>query len=138
MAGSPLVPLLLWGCDGGALPDVSVADDLPVLTVAEELRIGSGDDSDRGFCRIVGVEVGPDGRIYVLDGQDQQIRVYDDAGRPLRTVGRRGDGPGEFTQARLFGFKGDTLWVNDAGPMRVTLMSAEGQVLSTFPVGNVM
>lgn len=134
----PLLALFLGACEGGSLPDVPLVDDLPNLTVAEDLRIGSVDDPDRGFSRIDGVEVGPDGRIYVLDGQDQQIRVFDDTGRPLRAIGRRGDGPGEFTRALFFGFKDDTLWVNDAGQMRVTLMSAEGQVFSTFPVGSEM
>jgi hypothetical protein len=45
---------------------------------------------------IVDVAVDATERIYVLDGSEKSILIFDDAGRRVRTVGREGAGPGEF------------------------------------------
>lgn len=38
-----------------------------------------------------------DGRIVVANNGSSDLRYYDSAGRHVRTVGRRGEGPGEFS-----------------------------------------
>jgi hypothetical protein len=42
------------------------------------------------------VAFGPDETLYILDGQNTRVVVIDSAGRYLRTLGRRGNGPGEL------------------------------------------
>lgn len=37
------------------------------------------------------------GRLYVADFQDPRVVVFDSTGRHLATIGRKGEGPGEFT-----------------------------------------
>lgn len=133
-----LLAALLASC-GGDIPDPDrLIDDLPVLTPVEDFRIGDAEDPDEGFTRIDALAEGPDGLIYLVEGGAQEIRVYDGAGRRLRRFGRRGQGPGEFTSAFALGFLGDTLWVNDYGQARFTLMSLEGEVHRTLPVPAVM
>jgi len=41
-------------------------------------------------------DVGPDGRIYVLDAENSQIVVFDEKGDYITHWGQRGAGPGEF------------------------------------------
>lgn len=66
-------------CGGDATGGGTLVDDLPSLAVREEVRIGSVEDPEAGFSRIGGVTVGPEGLIYVLEAQAQEIRVYDAA-----------------------------------------------------------
>lgn len=123
------------GCGEGASRDGFDAEALPVLTLTEELRIGSVDDPDLGFSRIGGVTVDEDGNVYVLERQDREVRVFDPAGRLLRVIGGEGEGPGEFRDPLLLGFRGDSLWVNDGRLRRITMFNREGEVLSTFQTG---
>jgi hypothetical protein len=113
------------------------ADALAPLELVEELRIGSVDDPDSGFAAIHGVDVDRDGNIYVFEGQSAQLRVYDPSGRQLRTIGRRGEGPGEFEDSPVFGVVGDTIWTYDGTLRRVTLFDRRGAVLLTSRLDGV-
>ena len=61
-----------------------------------------------------------DWNVYVLDEQAQQVRVFDSAGVYLKTLGRRGEGPGEFGRAEAIALLPDgRLVVRDPGNQRV-------------------
>jgi hypothetical protein len=111
----------------GKPPDPSA--DLRIFDVIEELRIGSVDDPDAGFTDIGGIAVDSEGLVYVLERRDRAVRVYDTSAQLVRTIGRSGEGPGEFRSPLLLGLLGDTLWVNDVGLRRVTFFSRGGTVL---------
>jgi hypothetical protein len=53
-----------------------------------------------------------DGTLYVVDDKPMGIKVFGPDGRYLRSIGRAGDGPGEFRYAYL-ALKADTLVVHD-------------------------
>jgi hypothetical protein len=48
----------------------------------------------------VDLATGPGDSIYVADKGGYRIVIYDPDGHPVRTLGRIGEGPGEFTQLR--------------------------------------
>lgn len=53
--------------------------------------------ADAGFlAHPIPFDVGPDGRIYVLDAGNSRIVVFDETGAYITRRGRRGSGPGEF------------------------------------------
>ena len=131
--GSALLCAVLAACQGPANVDGIDADALPVLSISEEFRIGSIDDPVVGFSNIGAVAVDPDGNVYVLELQDVEVRVFDPSGTPLRRIGGSGEGPGEFTQPRSIGFRGDTLWVHDSRQRRISMFSPDGMLLTTFP-----
>lgn len=89
-------------------------------TVREELRIGSADDSAQALTRVGDVLIGRDGLIYIAQPADQTIRVFDDAGRLVRSIGRSGSGPGEFQMLQHIGFVRDTLYATDQALRRVS------------------
>lgn len=60
-----------------------------------DLQIGEL-DGPLAFGRINWVAPGPDGGILVLDGQSHLVHVFDSSGRPIRSFGGEGEGPGEF------------------------------------------
>jgi hypothetical protein len=64
-----------------------------------------------------------DGTTFVGDLRPVQFSVFAGDGRFLRTLGRRGKGPGEFNALTAAGLKSDTLWVYDMLSARVTYFS---------------
>jgi hypothetical protein len=67
------------------------------LDLGEELSIGRENSGDAySFSDITGLSADDDGRIYVLEGSDANVRVFDRNGVFLKTIGRKGQGPGEM------------------------------------------
>lgn len=126
--------LMLVACGGEAGGPGPSADAFARWEAGEpDVRIGSV-AGEIVLGRVLDGAIGPDGGVYVLDGQEAAVRVFDETGRPLRTVGRKGAGPGEFATPRRMGFLGDTLWVWDASQRRVTLFESGETLLATVPV----
>ena len=68
-----------------------------VLELQEDLSIGDAEGrEDYMFSEIVSVAVDEEERIYVLDSKEVHIKIFDKNGIYLKTIGRRGQGPGEF------------------------------------------
>jgi hypothetical protein len=63
-----------------------------------EFRLGGDDEGLAAFYRVTRNFVGADaaGRVYVLDPPGRHVIEFDTAGVVLRTLGRRGQGPGEL------------------------------------------
>jgi hypothetical protein len=76
------------------------------LDVVEELRIGKEGDDRTQFYRIRDIHADPQGNIYVDDYSNGRVQVFDAQGDFLRTVGRPGQGPGEFENPTLIRFGG--------------------------------
>lgn len=112
---------------------------LPAATgwrLEEDLRIGVVDgDPVRQFGRIAGIAVDGGGRIYVLDRQAREIRVFEADGGFVRTIGRPGSGPGELASpsAVLLGTE-DTIFVPDTRNQRVQRFLPDGSEAGSFPI----
>lgn len=94
-----------------------------------DLRIGTmeGDGPDL-FGQITSLAVDGAGRIYVLDGQAQEVRVFGPDGAHIRTFGRKGAGPGELARALRIEFGPDgNLWVADPENNRVSVFDTTGR-----------
>lgn len=63
--------------------------------------------------------------LYVSDTQAHQIKVFDMTGRLVRTLGRRGEGAGEFNFPTHLAFSHDKLYVTDTMNARVQVISPE-------------
>jgi len=65
-----------------------------------DLSIGGEEfDENYNFMRVSDVEVDEEGNIYVFDSRQYRIQKYDKNGKYLQTIGRQGEGPGEFQRA---------------------------------------
>lgn len=71
------------------------------LVLTELFRLGGADEGPGSFTSAHPQSVGTDqdGRIYVLDGRELRVEVFDRTGAPLRFQGRKGGGPGELSFA---------------------------------------
>lgn len=79
-----------------------------------------------------------DGRVAVVDGGTNELRVYGADGGHLATWGGEGEGPGEFLLMQtLVRWPGDSLAVWDGRTRRITLYSEEGDLGRSFPLPGI-
>jgi hypothetical protein len=145
-----LFALAFGGCETAATPDSDTAirtDSAGVMLVEysslppmEESRIaiasepdlvlGEGavfEGPDYDFFRISGVSQLGDGTLVVANGGTRELRFYRQDGRFLRSVGRRGDGPGEFRDMwHHWLMAGDTVVVLDRHARRLQHFGPDG------------
>ena len=101
------------------------------LPVVRELEI-SGTAND--LSPISSIAVSPRGWIAVGQRDDNRVLIFRADGRQLFTFGRGGEGPGEFRRLTAYsGWLGDTLWMIDIGPRRVTFIDGDGKLLRVMP-----
>jgi hypothetical protein len=78
------------------------------------------------FDRVFGGAILSDGTVVVANVGTFELRLFDAGGAHLRSVGREGDGPGEFRNLRLAGsFAGDSLLAYDMRLRRATVFTAD-------------
>lgn len=127
IAGAMLTP----ACQGDAGPASDpFADNLWTLS-ERELRIGSVDDPDYAFGPIVDLVPGPDGLLYTMHWGEGTIRRWYRDGTPAGSIGRKGEGPGEFETPLGMGFFGDSLWVWDMDAYRVSYFDLDGEFVGS-------
>lgn len=98
------------------------------IELEEVFRLGGWDGGDDEFFGIVtDIEQDEEGNLYVLDSQLSEIKVYSAEGEYLNTIGREGEGPGEFRAAAgLFWMPDGRLGVMQAFPSRMVTLWPDG------------
>jgi hypothetical protein len=123
--------------------DPSVLDGRTPWRIGAEplLSIGVQDGArDYLFTAVRGSTVLPDGTIAVTDAASYNARLFDSAGTHVRTIGRQGQGPGEFPggtgrggTGRVLYIEPDRFWVISGGPMpMVSVFETTGEFIRSF------
>lgn len=99
--------------------------------LVREATVGRDADEQHSFTKILAMLPTERGSLIVADMRQTSIRVFDEDGAFLRSVGRRGAGPGEFQRLQQVGMLGDTIWVSDGELRRTTLFRFDGSVVSS-------
>ena len=84
-----------------------------VLSLKEELNLGGTSTDQYLFYNIKELDVDHEQNIYVLDWMEGCILVFDQNGKPLRTIGRKGQGPGELQRPMDISIFANQLMVHD-------------------------
>jgi hypothetical protein len=103
--------------------------------IFEEEFIYEGTDQAGEICLFKpgGFAVDTKGNVYIEDASDMAIKVFDQAGKFLRALGRRGEGPGEFSSVGyIIPLPDGRLLVTDPLARRTSFFEPEGQFLSSF------
>ncbi len=103
-----------WGAPASLVKEVSIGE----MDGAPEYLFGS----------VTGLAVAPDGTIYVLDRQGPELRAYDAQGAYVRTIGTKGEGPGELKQpdSGLTVLSDGRVVVRDPGNARLQVYGPDG------------
>jgi len=104
----------------------------------EDLSIGNDRDDNYLFYRIRDICVDDDKNVYVLEYGNFRVQKFDRNGQYLLTVGRKGQGPGEFEGPARLAVDNDTgeIYVKDRS--RVEIFDREGNYLRDVLVKNTL
>lgn len=97
----------------------------------EPVRVlGDVDTADENLAFYIPVNIVLDtaGNMYVLDSGNHRIQKFDPAGKYLATIGRQGQGPGEFYYPSWMSLDAQGfLYVSDPNNNRVQVLTPEGK-----------
>ena len=96
------------------------------LRLEEVLAIGSLADDESSFGRISDVAWDGRGRLLVADDFGPHLKVFESDGSYVQTVGREGEGPGEFSApSKIVVDASDSVYVWDSGQSRIHVFSPD-------------
>jgi len=99
-----------------------------VFVLEEELSIGDVEGPEEYmFSRIRSLAVEDEERIYVLDSKEAHVKVFDRQGKYIRTIGRKGQGPGELQSPLSVYITGQNELVVEDMTRQLAFFSLEGE-----------
>ena len=108
-------------------------------TLQEIARVGDVSGSPVSeLGQITAITVDSLARVYVADPLSKEVRVFDLRGGYVRTLGRRGHGPGEFWWPLGFVWEnGLRLWIHDYSQRRYSIYDTTGTHVADRPRGRL-
>lgn len=129
-----IVAFVIAGVTASCQGASQVASDVPDLGLVEELRYPPS--ATEPLSNVRQIAPAGDGSILVIDGQTRSVLLFDDEGAVAATIGREGDGPGEFQSLFHAGTLGDTVWASDARLGRLSFFERDGSPIGDWsPTG---
>ncbi len=102
------------------------------LQLEKDISVGHEGDEQYMFYRARHIEVDTEGNIFVVDGGNQRIQKFGQDGKYKQTIGRKGQGPGEFQRPyRIFLDSEDNIFVHDR--VKIHVFSKNGQFSHAIP-----
>ena len=100
-------------------------DAVPRWSVDTNARVTLASPDSTGFVFVSAAHWLADDRILVADARQRRLQLYDVSGRHLRTMGKDGNGPGEFRGMMTVSVLGDTIGVWDLSARRFSLLTVD-------------
>lgn len=96
---------------------------------------GETDDEDQFFGIIADIEIDDAGNVYLLDSQLSEVKIFSADGEFIRSIGREGEGPGEFRRpSAIFLTKDGNVGVMQTIPAKIVLLTPEGDPMGDHPL----
>jgi hypothetical protein len=104
------------------------------VRLIEEVRVADAAlPADALFQNPRGLAVDTQGLVYVADYDANHIKVFSSDGKFIKTIGRQGEGPGEFQGPEFIEIGGGRIYVWEAMNRRISILDSEGRSLGTTP-----
>ena len=113
------------------------AADKPLGWTAPEVFIVGDDEmrEEEQFSRITATAFDAQDNLYILDGDDGRVAVFDKTGRFVRQFGRKGEGPGELRFPAAMTVTGDGhVVVLDPGNRALVVYQSDGRYIRNLPL----
>jgi hypothetical protein len=116
-----------------SLKEIQSTEGRQAITLVREWGGDNEVDENKLFFEPKDIAVNREGQIYILEAT--KIKVFDESGKYLKTLGSAGQGPGELLGACILEIDSENnLLVFDADNRRIQMMSPEGRVHGGFPL----
>jgi hypothetical protein len=104
------------------------------------VRVWGGDeeeDEKKFFKSPLDIVINNEGLVYICDSYNHHIKVFERTGKYIRTIGRRGRGPGDLFMPQYLGLSphGD-LVVSELGGRRLQRFNSEGKSKKIIKIKN--
>jgi hypothetical protein len=107
------------------------------LVLEEDFKIGDSEMEEEMIAQVTFFVVDDKETIYALDWKANNIKVFDNNGKFVRTIGKQGQGPGEINfPSGLLITPENELLVEDAGNRRLAYFTLEGEFLRNVSVAD--
>jgi len=105
----------------------------PLLRLVKDLRIGAEESRpEYMFSRIRSIAIDSRENMYIVDDKENKIKVFGRDGKFLRTIGRAGQGPGEYGRPYdIFITAKDEVIITDGERMLIHAFSIDGRWLAS-------
>lgn len=102
-----------------------------VFILEEELSMGEAEGREEYlFNLIISIAVDDEERIYVADRKESHVKLFNENGKYLRTIGKKGQGPGEMQMPIYVQISSQNeLIVHDYIAQRLSFFSLDGKYL---------
>jgi hypothetical protein len=109
------------------------------IVFKEELSIGKVEgDENYMFGSFIIFNTDKEGNFYITDWDRRRIQKYDNEGKYLLTIGRQGQGPGEFQNLTIARFDKDGhFYVTDLNSRRISFFDTDGKYLRQILIPDV-
>jgi hypothetical protein len=104
------------------------------FTIVQDLKIGGQEGKPEYiFSGLRDIAVDSDGNIYAVEFKEKHIRVFDKNGGYIRTIGRAGQGPGEFnTPGNVHINPAGEIMATDGGKQSLMYFAPDGKYLRQY------
>jgi len=102
---------------------------IPEITITDETMNGKD-----FFAGASDVAFDGKGAVYVSDGRANNIKKFDAKGTFLKTIGKQGQGPGDFNYPTEMEIAGGRLYVRELYNQRISVLDSEGNFIKSVPI----
>jgi hypothetical protein len=102
---------------------------IPEVTITEESMAGKD-----FFSSVMDIALDEQGSLYACDFKENNIKKFNTNGSFLGTIGRPGQGPGEFNGPIEVEWSKGQLYIRELMNMRVSILDSSGQFVKSCPI----
>jgi len=104
---------------------------IPEITITDE-TLGGKDF----FAGATDIAINGKGAVYVCDSRGNNIKKFDSRGKYLKTIGKQGQGPGDFNYPIEMEIAGNRLYVRELMNSRISILDPEGLYLKSVSLAD--
>jgi 6-bladed beta-propeller len=105
------------------------------IKLPELWRLGGDSESEEEFFGVISdIDIDDAGQVYLLDSQLNEAKIYTKDGEFVRSIGREGEGPGEFRRPSAMFFTKKDVAIIQMMPGKIVLLTKDGKPAGDQPI----
>ena len=115
------------------LPEIDACEGKIKLELIRTWGDEETDDENQFFRFPEDIKIDKQNLIFIVDSGNNRVQVFDKNGRYKKTIGQKGQGPGDLLLPETLDFdKSQNIYVADFGNYRIQIFDPQGKYLDSF------